>query len=48
VKCIRSHLDAPGLTSLNEEQILFWFRNVTLEDLQIVLRQIEADEARRQ
>ncbi len=46
VKCIRQHLDAPGLTPLSPEQIMFWLQNVTLEDLQIVTQEIDADKAK--
>ncbi len=42
VKCIRTNLDAPGLTPLTGEQILFWFHSVTPEDLQVVLQEINA------
>ncbi len=46
VKCIRAHLDAPGLTPLTAEQIMFWFQNVTIEDLRIVLQEIDSGPAR--
>jgi len=46
VKCIRQHLDAPALTPLSPEQIMFWVQNVTLEDLQIVTQEIDADKAK--
>ena len=47
VNCVREHLDAPGITPLNPEQIMFWLQNVTLEDLEIVVQEIDADTARR-
>jgi hypothetical protein len=43
VKCVRQNLDAPGLTPLTPEQLTSWFQNVTPEDLQIVVREIESD-----
>lgn len=43
VKCVRAHLDAPGVTPLNSDQLLFWIQNVTLEDLRIVTREIDAE-----
>lgn len=47
VNCVREHLDAPGITPLSPEQIMFWFQNVTLEDLRIVMEEIDADKADR-
>ncbi len=44
VKCLRQNLDRPGLAPLTADQIMFWMRNVTLEDLEIVIQQIEASE----
>jgi hypothetical protein len=44
VKCLRENLDRPGLAPLTADQIMFWMRNVTLEDLEIVLRQIDTGE----
>jgi len=43
VKCVRQNLDAPGLTPLNAEQILFWFQNVTMDDVQIVIRELDGN-----
>ena len=40
VKCLRENLDRPGLAPLTADQIMFWMRSVTLEDLEIVLREI--------
>ena len=34
VKCLRNNLDRPGLAHLTADQIMFWMRNVTLEDLE--------------
>jgi hypothetical protein len=45
VKCVRANLDAPGLTPLTAEQIMFWFQNVTIEDLRIVLQEIDSSPA---
>jgi hypothetical protein len=47
VKCLRENLDGPGLAPLTPDQIMFWMRNVTLEDLEIVIQQIETSEAAR-
>jgi hypothetical protein len=43
VNCMREHLAAPGVPQLSAEQIMFWWQNVTLEDVTIVVRQIETD-----
>jgi hypothetical protein len=43
VGCLRQNLDRDGVTPLKPEQVLFWMQNVTLEDIQIVASQIEAD-----
>jgi len=45
VKCIRQQLDAPGLTPLTPGQLLSWFQNVTLEDLQIVIPELDAGDS---
>jgi hypothetical protein len=47
VNCVREHLDVPGITPLTPEQILLWFQNVTLADLQAVVGQIDADKKSR-
>jgi hypothetical protein len=44
VKCLRNNLDRPGLAHLTADQIMFWMRNVTLEDLEIVIREIDTSE----
>lgn len=41
VNCVREHLGRPGLTPLTAEQVMFWFQNVTLEDLQVVIKEID-------
>ena len=43
VQCLRKNLDRPGLSPLTPEQVLFWLQNISLEDLQIVMQEIEAD-----
>ena len=43
VKCIRQNLDRPGLTPLTAEQIMFWFQNVTLEDVEVTTRELDAE-----
>jgi len=44
VKCLRNNFDRPGLSRLTPEQVMFWLQNITLEDLQIVTQEIEADD----
>ena len=44
VKCLRENLDRPGLARLTADQIMFWMRNVTLEDLESVIREIDTSE----
>jgi hypothetical protein len=43
VKCVRTNLDAPGLTALNAEQVMFWLGNISLEDVQIVTMEIDRE-----
>lgn len=43
VKCVRQNLDAPGLTPLASEQLMSWFGNITLEDLQTVIRELDEE-----
>ncbi len=43
VKCVRQNLDAPGLKPLAPDQLLLWFRNITLEDLQTVARELDGE-----
>jgi hypothetical protein len=43
VHCLHQNLDRGGVAPLTPEQILFWMQNVTLEDIQIVASEIEAD-----
>ncbi|MGA7458986.1 MAG: hypothetical protein WBW69_02080 [Candidatus Korobacteraceae bacterium] len=43
VKCVRQNLDVPGLTPLAPEQLMSWFQNITLEDLQTVVRELAAE-----
>ena len=43
VRCLRSELSAPGLAPLTAEEILFWFQNITMEDIEAVNREIEAE-----
>ena len=44
VKCIRQNLDVPGLKPLAPDQLMLWFQNITLEDLQAVAREIEGEQ----
>jgi hypothetical protein len=48
IKCLRQNLDVPGVASLAPEQIMFWFQNVTLEDVQAAVAEIDAAEPDRQ
>ena len=41
VKCLRQNLDRPGLKPLASEQLMQWFQNITLEDLQAVVRELD-------
>jgi len=45
VKCIRQNLDLAGLTPLAPEQIMSWLQNVSLEDLRVVTREIDEEQA---
>ena len=47
VKCLRQNLDVRGVAPLTAEQVFFWLENVRLEDLQAVLREIDAEESDR-
>ena len=44
VQCLRGNLDRPGLVPLTADQIMFWMRNVTLEDLEIAVRELDKSE----
>ena len=46
IKCLRQNLDAPGVAPLGPEQIMFWLQNITLEDLQAAVAEIDHDEQR--
>ena len=48
VTCLRQNLDVPGVAPLSPEQIFFWLQNVTLEDLDAVMRDIDGEQARGQ
>jgi hypothetical protein len=43
VGCLHENLDRPGLAPLTPEQIVFWMQNITLEDIQVVAAELEAD-----
>ncbi|HEU5401372.1 MAG TPA: hypothetical protein VFU86_08450 [Terriglobales bacterium] len=43
MRCLKGELNAPGLAPLTAEEILFWFRNITIEDIEAVNREIEAE-----
>ncbi len=45
VKCLRHNLDQPRILPLTAEQINFWMQNVTLEDLEQAMLEIEAEDA---
>jgi hypothetical protein len=36
-------LSAPGLAPLTAEEILFWFQNITMEDIETVNKEIDAE-----
>jgi hypothetical protein len=44
-KCLRQNLDQPGVAPLTAAQIMFWMQNVTLEDLEAAIREIESEGA---
>lgn len=44
VRCLRGELNAPGLAPLNAEEILFWFQNITMEDIEAVNREIDEED----
>ncbi len=43
VRCLRSELNTPGLPLLNAEEIHFWFQNITLEDIETVTKELDAE-----
>ncbi len=43
VRCLRGELNAPGLAPLTAEEIQFWFQNITLEDIEAVKNEIDAE-----
>ena len=43
VRCLRGELNSPGLAPLTAEEIHFWFRNITLDDIEAVNREIDVD-----
>lgn len=43
VRCLRSELDAPGLAPLTSEELLFWFRNIMLEDIEKVSAELAGE-----
>jgi predicted Zn-dependent peptidase len=45
VKCLRQNLDVAGVTALTPKQMMAWFQNVTLQDLQTVTREIDQEQA---
>jgi hypothetical protein len=47
VRCLRGELNVPGLAPLSAEEILFWFRNITQEDIEAVNQDIDAEPANR-
>lgn len=42
-KCLRQNLDQPGVARLTAEQVMFWMQNVTLDDLEAVMRELESE-----
>ena len=47
VRCLKGELNVPGLAPLSAEEILFWFRNITLEDVEAVNQEVDAEPANR-
>lgn len=45
IKCLRHNLDVPGVAALAPEQVMFWLQNVTLEDLQAAVAEIDGGES---
>ncbi len=45
VKCLRQNLDVAGVTALTPEQMMSWFKNVTVQDVQTVTREIDQEQA---
>jgi len=43
VKCLRQNLDVPKLKPLAPEQLMQWLQNITLEDLQAVVRELDSE-----
>ena len=43
VRCLRGEVSAPGLAPLTAEEILFWFQNITMEDIETVNKEIDAE-----
>jgi hypothetical protein len=43
VRCLHENLERPGITPLTPEQIVFWMQNITLEDIQVVAAELDAD-----
>ena len=43
VRCLGGELNAPGLAPLTAEEVLFWFQNITLEDIEAVKKEIESE-----
>jgi hypothetical protein len=44
VKCMRQNLDPPGISPLGAEQIMFWMKAVTEQDLEAVTRELDAED----
>jgi len=44
VKCVRQNLDTPALRPLDAKQLMAWFQNITVEDLETVVREIDSEQ----
>jgi hypothetical protein len=42
VSCLRASLDRPGVSPLTPEQIHFWLQQISIEDIETVVAEIEA------
>ena len=43
VSCLKANLDKPGVAALTAEEIHYWLREVTLDDVLHVIAQIDAE-----
>ena len=41
INCLRDGLDRPGIPQLTPEEIRLWLREVTMDDIRVVIAQME-------